>query len=287
MQYENGKIGGVISLYTSSDPHLAEIVNQPLYRFLYVMHGTIVVNVNYLDITIAEGEVLVLTDLHDTVLKSVDGSFAVLSFNSSFYCIYGNDHEVSCSGVLFHGTSHQYKLKLTTDTADALNYLIHALQREFAEKDNLREEVLRIMLKHFIIICTRIARAQIGVDVRTEQGFDLVRQFYVLVDKYFKEKKQVQNYAELLHKSPKTLTNQFAEYDLPSPIQIIHQRIASEARLLLSRTDKSASEIAYALGYDDLSSFSRFFKKMSGKSITEFKKEVEVSRMGNIAQSKG
>lgn len=287
MQYENGKIGGVISLYTSSDPHLAEIVNQPLYRFLYVMHGTIVVNVNYLDITISEGEVLVLTDLHDTELKSADGSFAVLSFNSSFYCIYGNDHEVSCSGVLFHGTSHQHKLKLTADTVDALNYLINALQREFAEKDNLREEVLRIMLKHFIIICTRIVRAQIGVDVRTEQGFDLVRQFYVLVDKHFKEKKQVQNYAELLHKSPKTLTNQFAEYDLPSPIQIIHQRIASEAKLLLSRTDKSASEIAYALGYDDLSSFSRFFKKMSGKSITDFKKEVEASRMGNIAQLKG
>lgn len=98
-----------------------------------------------------------------------------------------------------------------------------------------------------------------------------MRRYYVLVDEHFRTKKRVQEYAELLHRSPKTLTNLFASCGQPSPLSIIHDRVNAEARRLLLYTSKSAKEIGYLLGYDDTAAFSRFFAKMNGESITEFR----------------
>lgn len=82
----------------------------------------------------------------------------------------------------------------------------------------------------FIITCTRIAREKCGVTPEQEKAFDIVRRFYILVDQHFREKKQVQDYADLLFRSPKTLSNLFASCGVPSPLRIIHERIESEAK---------------------------------------------------------
>lgn len=90
----------------------------------------------------------------------------------------------------------------------------------------------------------------------------------------------MQDYAGLLHRSPKTLANLFASCGQPSPLNIIHDRVNAEARRLLLYTPKSAKEIAYLLGYEDTAAFSRFFAKMNGESITGFRQREK----GNNSQ---
>ena len=135
--------------------------------------------------------------------------------------------------------------------------------------------MLRIVLKRFIITCTRIARARFGVGQENERTFDVVRRFYVLVDQHFREKKQVQDYADMLHKSPKTLSNIFSTCKLPSPLRVIHERVEAEAKRLLLYSNKSAKEIADILGFEDQASFSRFFKNMTGQSAVQFRNTQE------------
>ena len=132
-----------------------------------------------------------------------------------------------------------------------------------------------MQLKRFIIVCTRAAREHFGVDGPREQLFDTVRRFHVLVDEHFRTRRRVQDYAELLHRSPKTLSNLFAACGRPSPLSVIHDRVNAEARRLLLYTDKSAKEVAYLLGYEDTAAFSRFFAKMNGESITGFRRRTQ------------
>ena len=82
----------------------------------------------------------------------------------------------------------------------------------------------------------------------------------------------IEFYAELLYRSPKTISNLFAEYGLPTPLRIIHERVEAEAKRLLLYTNKSAKEISGILGFDDIAAFSRFFKKMTKESISEYRK---------------
>ena len=93
----------------------------------------------------------------------------------------------------------------------------------------------------------------------------------MLVDQHYKEKKQVKEYAGMLYRSPKTLSNLFAEYRLPTPLRIIHERLEAEAKRLLLYTSKSAKEIAEILGFEDVAAFSRFFKKVTKESVSEYR----------------
>ena len=80
----------------------------------------------------------------------------------------------------------------------------------------------------------------------------------------------------MLYKSPKTLTNVFKKYDQPSPLQIIQDRIALEAKRLLMYSDKTTKEIAHEVGFSDVSSFHRSFKKVTKLTPQEFKKSHEL-----------
>ncbi len=144
--------------------------------------------------------------------------------------------------------------------------------------------MLRIVLKRFIITCTRIARTRFGVGRENERTFDIIRQFYVLVDQNFREKKQVQDYADMLCRSPKTLSNLFSICGLPSPLRVIHERIDAEAKRLLLYTRKSAKEISSLLGFEDLATFSRFFKKMTGESVSDYRKQTQREELPTIAE---
>ena len=79
----------------------------------------------------------------------------------------------------------------------------------------------------------------------------------------------------MLHKSPKTLSNIFSACKLPSPLRVIHERVEAEAKRLLLYSNKSSKEIAGLLGFEDQSSFSRFFKNMTGQSTVQFRNSSE------------
>lgn len=251
-------------------PFLAK--DKTLYKFIWVRSGRLALEIDHLPLQLEKDEIISLTPLHHIAFKEVEGEYLTLLFNSNFYCIYGHDNEVSCNGFLFNGTSRVMHLALTEEQAALLGEITDKMSGEYEVCDNLREEMLRILLKRFIITCTRLARRKFDVGPEREKTFDIVRQYYVLVDAHFKEKKRVQEYAGLLHRSPKTLSNLFSAYGLPSPLVVIHERLEAEAKRLLLYSSKSAKEIADILGFEDLAAFSRFFKNKTGESLSEFRK---------------
>lgn len=246
--------------------------DKTLYKFFWVQSGTVVVEIDHVELTLKENELIPLTPLHHLELKEITGTYIVITFNSNFYCIYGHDNEVSCNGFLFNGSANIIPLKLSQAEATSLYAIMNNFPKEYQVKDNLQEEMLRILLKQFIITCTRIARDRLSIMTEKVKIFEIVRQYYILVDQFFKEKKKVQEYADMLHRSPKTLSNIFSSCGFPSPLQIIHERVEAEAKRLLLFTSKSAKEIAYLIGFEDSASFSRFFKNRTGENISEYRK---------------
>lgn len=68
------------------------------------------------------------------------------------------------------------------------------------------------------------------------------------------------------------------------PLRVIHDRIEAEAMRLLLYTHKSAKEISSILGFEDLSAFSRFFKKMTGESVSDYRKRVKREELPTVAE---
>lgn len=274
--FENTKIKGKIILTDALHANKGWLKDKTLYKFIWVQKGELELDVDHQSVVLREGQLLTLSHLHHVEFVRTDADYLTLMFNSNFYCIYGNDHEVSCNGLLFHGSSHVVIFDMTSGERQKIDTLTGIMREEFASRDHLQDEMLRVLLKRFIILCTRIAENRHGMRRENGMQFETIRKFYVLVDTHFREKKQVQEYADLLNRSPKTLANLLATYRQPSAIRIIHNRIQAEAERLLLYTSKSSKEIAGMLGFEDQATFSRFFKNTSGMSTTEFRKENRV-----------
>ncbi|MEX1213322.1 MAG: AraC family transcriptional regulator [Balneolaceae bacterium] len=205
------------------------------------------------------------------VLEKAPDSLVTILFNREFYCVHTHDSEVSCTGLLFFGSDVSPVLMLDRPEKERFATLVDVLEEEFSISDTNQEEMLRILLKRFIIRCTRLAKSQLLKRSDRQSDIDVIRTFNVLVEEHFRTKKRVSDYAELMHKSPKTVTNLFSRYSRNTPLQVIHNRVIMEAKRLLVYTDKAVKEVGYDLGYSDPAQFSKLFKNHTGKTTTEFK----------------
>jgi len=193
-------------------------------------------------------------------------------FNRNFYCIADHDAEVGCVGFLFYGIRHPLFVKLSQRDLMDIELIEQLCVEDMEIKDRMQGEMLRTLLKRLIINITRIAKRQTeNYDPGSEERLDIVRMFNLLLESHFRTEHEVQFYAKKLNKSPKTLSNLFALFKYPPPSRVIQNRIILEAKRYLHYTDKSAKEIAYALGFSSPAHFSRFFKLYSGSSVSLFR----------------
>jgi AraC-like DNA-binding protein len=93
-----------------------------------------------------------------------------------------------------------------------------------------------------------------------------------LLDKNFKEKKMVAEYAAELLVTPNYLNRIVKKNTGFSAGHQIRQRVVLEAKRMGRYSDAGMKEIAYNLGFLDTAHFSRFFKTFGGINFTEFKR---------------
>jgi len=199
-------------------------------------------------------------------------NLVVWQFNRDFYCIADHDAEVGCVGFLFYGIEHPLFILLSPQEEQGIATVQAQCIEDMEIKDKMQGEMLRVLLKRLIIHITRIAKQQTdGYRHVAEDRMDLIRKFNLLLESNFRTEHEVQFYAQAMHRSPKTLTNLFGLCNYPSPSRLIQRRILLEAKRYLYFTNKSAKEVADALGFVSAAHFSRFFKAGTGVNFSEFK----------------
>ncbi len=242
-----------------------------LFTFIWAGDNAITIKVDNLIYDILPNHILSLTPIHH--IEFIKGTEAIIyQFNREFYCIKDHDKEVGCVGLLFYGNSEIPVISLTTEEVKKFHILHLVFLDELDTEDNIQAEMLRMLMARFIIKTTRIIKVQSSFQNVYDEKLDLIRSFNVLVETHFRKEHSVAFYADMLHKAPKTLSNMFSGFE-KSPLQVIHDRIALETKRLLTYTDKSAKEIAYEIGFEDASHLSRLFKKQTGHSPSEFRKQ--------------
>ena len=219
-----------------------------------------------------KNQIVFLTEFHNVEVNNIS-KIRFLKFNRSFYCVLDHDAEVGCKGILFFGASQLPIIKIPNEELEQFETLWKMFTIEMQSKDSLQIDMLQMMLKRYLILCTRLFKSQAHYP-NEKVSLDIVREFNFLVEQHFKKKHSVTEYAELLNKSPKTLSNIFSKISSKSPLQYIQDRKMLEAKRLLRYSDLQIQEIAYEIGYEDLQSFSRFFKRQEGISPSIFKENA-------------
>lgn len=95
-------------------------------------------------------------------------------------------------------------------------------------------------------------------------------EFKLMVETHLTEQPSVNAIAEKLSLTTNGLYRIVKEYSGVSPKDFFTNRLIIEAQRKLQYSSLSVKELAYELGFNDPDYFSRFFKKCTGKSISEF-----------------
>ena len=103
------------------------------------------------------------------------------------------------------------------------------------------------------------------------RGFELFDEFRQMVETHFRESSVVSFYADRLNVSTSYLAQVTKRVSGQAPKAFIDDRIISEARRLLTSTSLTVQEISYQLGFTSQAHFTKYFKKLTGLTPSDFR----------------
>lgn len=113
-----------------------------------------------------------------------------------------------------------------------------------------------------------------------DQPSNIVKTFKINLDRHFRDLAegreqrtfQAQDFAQFQHLHPSYLSTVLKSKTGKNISDWIADKLLTEAIALLSHSQLTIKEIAFRLGYSEATHFSRFFKKQTGKTANEFRK---------------
>ncbi len=153
---------------------------------------------------------------------------------------------------------------------EAFKNIITEYGRFSPEKDYILRNYIHILLLLIREIYRPHARHLQESATRTMK---ITSQYKHLLQKNFLIWREVKQYAAALNITPKYLSEAVKENTGKTPRELINDVLVLESKVLLGSTDKTISEIAHHLQFEDQSHFSHFIRQQTGKSPTQLRKK--------------
>ncbi|PZR26462.1 MAG: AraC family transcriptional regulator [Citrobacter freundii] len=168
-------------------------------------------------------------------------------------------------------------LHLSDEEKETIISIFSMIEKELESRiDDLSQDVVVSQVELLLNFANRFYKRQFIT--RKAANNDLLTKLEELLDTYFNDdsllRKGVPSVAWLaaqLNLSPSYLSDMLRSLTGRNAQQQIHDRVIGKAKEMLTTTDLSISEVAYALGFEYSQSFSKLFKREMKMSPVEFR----------------
>jgi AraC-like DNA-binding protein len=178
----------------------------------------------------------------------------------------------NCKAALFNQVTANQHITLTKKDADELTGLLNAALEEFTKEDYPNKpDVLAAYLK---IIIIKIANLHVLLKAGTHtHEVKLYQQFLDLVCRDYQSIRDVTAFADKLGITTRKLSDLCRRHGRTGAKEIINGQLVAEAKRALQFTSRPIKEIAAILHFATPYHFSHFFKKNTGFSPLEYRKQ--------------
>ncbi len=194
-------------------------------------------------------------------------------FTPAFFHQFGNLEQYS---VFQPGNTHVFEL--TNEQVDRVTNIYKNMFEEIASDYPHKYDVLRNLVFEFLHFAMKLPAAkfekhQMNASQRISSLFLelLERQFPIDDNNQAVQLRAASDYARQLNIHVNHLNRAVKETTDKTTSQIIAERIVRESKILLKHSAWNVSEIAYALGFTEVTHFNNFFKKHVQLSPLKFR----------------
>ena len=135
----------------------------------------------------------------------------------------------------------------------------------------------QIVIHQFISLLYQIERIKkntVSFSVDTNSDFSKVVKFKQLIIENVDQNLSIQDYSDRLGISSKNLTKLTKQHTSLTPANLIKELKILEAKRMLSSQNISIKEVAYSLGFDQPTYFTKFFKKEVSITPKQFQEQL-------------
>ncbi|QHT67222.1 helix-turn-helix domain-containing protein [Rhodocytophaga rosea] len=202
--------------------------------------------------------------VHKLTLEAASTGY-IMQFRGNFY----HPHE-KASDQLMRKAGNQNFYQFDACKFQNILSILKYIFEEYTDKQEKYQEVIQANLDIlFIELIRHSSKSASGnTSLYMQQRLE---KFLELIETHMASHKQVSHYARMMNLSTYQL-NAITKTSLgKTSSQLIDDSLILEAKRYLLATSNQVNQIAYDLGYEDISYFSRFFKKHTGYSPETFR----------------
>lgn len=153
--------------------------------------------------------------------------------------------------------------------------IVELLEKEFRATNRghmaAGMSLLIALFVHVVRLCESASAPSVA---STERRAQQIKRFRELVAAHFREHRPVEFYAQKLGMTVTQLGRICREEISSSPLAMINEHLVREAQRDLVYSSMSVKQIAHGLGFADIAYFSRYFRKQTGVTPTQFQAEA-------------
>jgi AraC-like DNA-binding protein len=220
--------------------------------------------------TLVPGQTLYLKKGAEVIHQYFDDEYCMLGFFLSDELIRETYQEVKGKMPLSHSPKAIDFEAAEVKSTGFLEGYFHSMLNYFRGIDRPPDHILVMKLKELLITL-------MNSDPLLTAYFHTIDEsdrpsLYQIMEKNFRFNLKLEDYAELTHRSLSSFKRDFQDTFNESPGKWLQQRRVKYAAHLLANTGMGVSDVAFESGFENLSHFSRAFRKTTGHSPSEYKK---------------
>lgn len=195
----------------------------------------------------------------------------VILFTDNFYSSTRLDTLFLKSTILFNNF---YSIAQIDITNSIIKSIFIELEKEIKnKKDEYQIEIIRNNLKNLLLHSEREIKKQEFIQLKQNLNQEYALIFNELLENNFIKHKNVSFYVKQMSISAKKLNLITSKIYGKKPKSIIDDRVLLEVKRQLVYTNDSIKEIAYSLGFEELTNFIKYYRKHTGETPKMFREK--------------
>jgi AraC family transcriptional activator of pobA len=263
------EINDLQSYFQKHNDHASKAHTHGFYQFIWFQSK----GRHYIDYEIIEHEpntvVFINTNqIHYFCTDSINDG-VLIHFNDFFVNQFNQELAQRFSLSIFNEIGKPY-IQLKQDEVSRFRNVIDLINEEMTISDKLQKEQLFFLFCSLLLSIERIKCKYEVKELYTNPDFMLAYSFKKEVYNHKNTFHKIDFYSQLLNTNSKKLTTLVKQYLGDTPATVIQSIKILEAKRKLANKQSSIQEIAFDLGFDQPTYFTKYFKKATGITPKEF-----------------